>query len=47
MQQIIVPTLPELHTVFGKILTYSEELRQETNLNKYLCMKFKYICDMK
>jgi len=45
MQKIFVLTLSELHPLFGKILTYSEELKQETNLNKELCMKFKYICD--
>ena len=36
MQQIIVLTLPELYTLFGKILTYSEELKQVTNVNKEL-----------
>lgn len=43
MQQIIFLTLSEPRPQFGKILTYSEELKQETNLNKELCMKFKCI----
>ena len=44
-QQIIVHTLTELHPQFGEILTYSEELKQKTNLNTQLYLKFNYICD--